>query len=409
MNTPEAQPAALPPPGRLMSVDALRGFDMFWILGAGSLAKTLQAISDNDWTSFLATQLTHVRWEGFRFYDLIFPLFLFLVGISIVFSLDKVRDEADRSKVFARIFQRSLALFLIGIFYYGGLSKPWPTIALGGVLHRIAACYLIASLLYLAFPQMRRLVMLSIVILVGYWAMLLWVPIPDIKLEPQEIQAIARSIQSDSPWAIARSVEQTTRGSFEEGRNLVNFVDFLFLPGRKAQTYYINEGLLSTLPAVVLTLIGIMTGCWLKQTSVAAATKAWRMGGVGLLLVVVGYLWSYEFPLIKRIWTSSFILVAGGYSLMLMAFFYWLVDVREWRRWCQPFVWMGANALTLYVLAEIVNFPQLALRFVGGDVRNFLDRQVVQGCGDLVAALVGLLLVVLLARFLYRRKIFLRV
>jgi predicted acyltransferase len=133
------------------------------------------------------------------------------------------------------------------------------------------------------------------------------------------------------------------------------------------------------------------------------------MGGVGLLLVVVGYLWSYEFPLIKRIWTSSFILVAGGYSLMLMAFFYWLVDVREWRRWCQPFVWMGANALTLYVLAEIVNFPQLALRFVGGDVRNFLDRQVVQGCGDLVAALVGLLLVVLLARFLYRRKIFLRV
>jgi predicted acyltransferase len=127
------------------------------------------------------------------------------------------------------------------------------------------------------------------------------------------------------------------------------------------------------------------------------------------LLVAAGYGWSYQFPLIKRIWTSSFILMAGGYSLMLMAIFYWLIDVRGWRRWCQPFVWIGANALTLYVVAEIVDFPQLALRFVGGDVRDFLDRQVVDGCGNLVAALVGLLLVVFLARFLYRRKIFLRV
>ena len=392
-----------------MSVDALRGFDMFWILGAGSLAKSLQSITDNDWTSLLATQLTHVRWEGFHFYDLIFPLFLFLVGISIVFSLDKVRDEAERSKVFGRIFKRSLALFVIGIFYYGGLSKPWPAIALGGVLHRIAACYLIASLLYLAFPKMRHLAILSIVILLGYWAMLLWIPFPDVKLEPREIQAIARSIQSDSSWAIARSVEQTTRGSLEEGRNLVNFVDFLFLPGRKAQTYYINEGLLSTLPAVVLSLIGIMTACWLKCTSITPSNKALGLAGIGCLLVAAGYGWSYQFPLIKRIWTSSFILMAGGYSLMLMAIFYWLIDVRGWRRWCQPFVWIGANALTLYVVAEIVDFPQLALRFVGGDVRDFLDRQVVDGCGNLVAALVGLLLVVFLARFLYRRKIFLRV
>ena len=126
-------------------------------------------------------------------------------------------------------------------------------------------------------------------------------------------------------------------------------------------------------------------------------------------MLVVGHLWGLQFPVIKKIWTSSFVLVAGGWSLLLLAAFYYLVDVRKWRGWCQPFVWIGMNAITLYVAANIAWPRTLAQRLAGGDVKSFFDTALGGHAGNLVIALVGLLLVVWLARFLYRRQIFLRV
>jgi predicted acyltransferase len=398
-----------PSSSRLMSVDALRGFDMLWIVGAGSIVSAIDNMSSNKVTTFFATQLKHVDWEGFRFYDLIFPLFLYIVGVSMVFSIDKAIASGGRVKAIWRVVYRSLLLFGLGVFHMGGLSKPWPDVALGGVLHRIAACYLLAALVYLFIRNTAGLIFVMGTLLVGYWGLLTFVPIPDLSLDKSTVTKIARQIESDSPPAIAASVKESITGSYEEGRNLTNYIDFLYLPGQKKQLYYINEGLLSTLPSVALTLYGIMTGLLLKNSSIAPKRKIWLMIGSGVVCILIGLLWSYQFPLIKRIWTSSFVLVASGLSGLLMAIFYWLIEVKAWRAWCQPFVWIGANALTIYILSPIVGFSKIAERLVGGEIQLFLDTQIAKGFGGLVIALVGLLLTFLLMRFLYKRNVLIRV
>lgn len=302
-----------------MSVDALRGFDMLWIVGAGSIVTALEQMSANPLTQLLSTQLKHVQWEGFRFYDLIFPLFLFIVGVSLVFSLDKALTQGGRGKVLRRVFQRGALLFAAGVFYYGGVSKPWPEVQLGGVLHRIAACYVCAALIYTFVRSPRGLVAVCAVLLIGFWGLITYVPVPDVKLEPPVVTEIAQRIGSDSPSAIAASVSGRVTGSYEEGRNLVNYIDFLYLPGKKAQHYYINEGLLSTLPSIVLSLFGVLAGLLFKNANVDPQKKIALLIGSGIGCIALGLLWSMSFPLIKRIWTSSFILVAGGCSVLLMA------------------------------------------------------------------------------------------
>ena len=394
---------------RLRSVDALRGFDMFWIVGAAAIVKALDKTNDNAVTTFLTAQLTHVKWEGFRFYDLIFPLFLFIVGISIVFSLDKAFDEGGRASVLRRVFRRGALLYALGVFYHGGLSRPWPDVQLGGVLHRIAACYILAALIYTFVRKPKGLAIAAAILLVGYWALLTFVPIPDLPLQKDVVESVAVSIGSDSPFAIAAATEAQVRGLYSEGRNLTNFVDFLFLPGKKANLYYINEGLLSTLPATALSLFGILAGLMLKDPSVTPRQKLVRLLAFGAAGILVGLLWSLQFPLIKRIWSSSFILVAGGLSAWMLALFYYIVDVRKWQRWCQPFVWVGCNALVVYIAWRIVPFQKIATYFVGGDVQILIDNYTTEGIGGVVIAATSLLLVVLFARFLYRRKIFIRV
>lgn len=401
--------SARPVEGRLLSVDALRGFDMFWIVGAGTVVKALDKLEPNPVSAFLTTQLSHVKWEGFRFYDLIFPLFLFIVGISTVFSLDKAIKQGGRRTALRRVFARSLLLFFLGMLYYGGFSKPWPAIRFGGVLHRIAACYFFTALIYAFVGGTRRLLAVATVLLVGYWALLTFVPVPDLSLNEADVTAAANRVGSNSPFAIAAATEGRIHGSYEEGRNLTNFVDFLYLPGEKAQTYYINEGLLSTLPAIAICLFGILAGQLLTNDDVFPESKLRKLLIGGAVLITLGLLWSLQFPLIKRIWTSSFVLVASGLSAWMLAFFYWLIDVRRWRRWCMPFVWIGCNALVIYMGVRIVKFRDLAAWFTGGDVKIFLDGTLGKGAGNLATTVVSLLLVFLFARWFYRRRIFIRV
>ncbi len=425
MNSPEPSQPTPPVAERVRSVDALRGFDMFWILGAGMIVKALEKMGGNVELnpkslddSFLAalvrtlsTQLQHVQWEGVRFYDFIFPLFLFIVGVSLVFSLDRtlaLSVEKGRAKAVVQIVKRSVLLYLLGIFYTGGLSHRWPDVTLGGVLHRIAACYLFAALIYVwCAKRLRVIAGIAAALLVGYWALLTFVPFPDLKLEKSSVEEVAKRIGSDSPAAIAAAVPERVRGVYEEDRNLANYLDFRFLPGKKMSLYYINEGLLSTLPSIAICLFGIFAGRLLKGGADPRRKVAllFAAGAAGILL---GSLWSLQFPLIKRIWTSSFILVASGYSAMMLGLFYYIVDVRKWSRWCEPFVWIGMNPITLYLSTRVINYTKTAEMFVGGDVEAFLDAQV-QGLGSLVVATFGLGLVFLLAWFLHRRKIFLRV
>ena len=427
----QPQSTGSPPAGhRLMSVDALRGFDMFWIIGADALVEALNRMTQTRPTTFLANQLEHAEWEGFHFYDLIFPLFVFIVGVSLVFSLTKTIQQVGRAEALNRVFRRSVLLFVIGIIYSGGFTNPWPDMRLMGVLNRIALAYFCAGLLFCFFKP-RALAAICVAILIGYWGVMAFTPIRDIQLTKSNFIQLAEqageaqtaklfkeernpSAIKDSPaWTAARTMFDATTnrvtGKFDKGLNLANHLDFIYLPGRKYDTFFDPEGLLSTLPAVVTCLLGVFAGLLLRDQAVPDRRKVVLLIACGLAGVALGWLWNTQFPVIKKIWTSSYVLVAGGYSAILLGVFYMIVDVWQARTWCQPFVWMGMNSITIYLISHILGgFRRLAVIFVGGDVRNFLDAHVTKGFGELVGSIVGLLLAFWLVHFLYKRKIFLR-
>jgi len=394
---------------RLISVDALRGFDMFWIIGADALVQTLNRMSETPVTRFLATQMDHAEWEGFRFYDLVFPLFLFIVGVSIVLSMDRMLATHGRKGALIRIARRSVLLFVLGVFYYGGVSRAWPDVQLSGVLPRIALCYFFAATLYVLLPR-KGILAAAALCLAVYWALLTFMPFPDVCLKHEKVGKKETQAQATAPALLFAGAAKRVCGTFEEGRNFAHYVDARWLPGKKRNLYYTNEGLLSTLPAVASTLLGIMAGWLLTSVRWSGRQKVAWLLAAGAAGVALGFLWGLEFPVIKRLWTSSFVLVAGGYSAMLLGLFYLVVDVWQVRAWCLPFVWMGTNAITIYLADNMLGgFSGLAARLVGGDVQQFVDSHIAKGSGDLLIALVGLALAFLFVRFLYQRKIFLRV
>ena len=394
---------------RLVSVDALRGFDMFWIIGADALVQALNQMSPTPFTRFLAGQMDHVDWVGFRFYDLIFPLFLFIVGVSTVLSMDRMLATSGQKGALIRIAQRSLLLFVLGIFYYDGLGRPWPDVHLAGVLPRIALCYFIAATLYVLLPR-KGIVVAAVICLAGYWALMMFLPFPDVQLAHSKMGKKESQAQAIAPSVLLANVATNIHGTFEEGHNLAHYVDYRWLPGWKRNLNYTNEGLLSTIPAVVTALLGIMAGWVLTTVRWSGRQKVLWLLGAGAAGVLLGMLWGMEFPIIKRIWTSSYVLVAGGYSAILLGTFYLVVDVWQVRAWCQPFVWMGTNAITIYLADNILGgFNGIATRLVGGDVQQFADTHIAHGSGNLLITLVGIGIAFALVRFLYKNKIFLRV
>jgi predicted acyltransferase len=365
-------------PGRVVSLDALRGFDMLWILGADSLGSALAALHGGPVTTALAGQLEHARWEGFHFYDLIFPLFVFMVGVSLVFSLTRIVAKEGRDAAIVRVVKRSVLLYLLGIFVYGGFSTPFAEIRLLGVLQRIALCYGVTGILFIFFRP-RTLGILAGVILLGYWALLALVPAPG-----------------------------QTAATYAEGKNIVNWFDLHFLPLRKWDVTHDPEGILSTFPALATCILGVFAGLWLADPKRTDRQKVTGLAVAGISLLAVGYGWGFVFPIIKKLWTSSYVFVAGGWSLLLLATFFGLVDMRGWRRWAEPFIWIGMNPITLYLAAHVIAFDSLAGRLVGGTVAKFLDAHVMAGIGALMVSVVSVLLCVWLARLLYKKQIFIR-
>ncbi len=434
-----------------MSVDALRGFDMFLIIGADALVYALDRMSragasasstaEQSFTlsGFIARQLTHVDWAGFRFYDLIFPLFVFIMGVSLVFSLTKQLQTGGRQDALKRLVRRFVLLFAIALFYAGGFTNPWPDMRLLGVLNRIALCYLFGGLIFIFFKP-RAMAAIAVALLVGYWALMNFVPIRDIQLENFKLAERASatgneklaaqfregkgvyendggknfSTMTNSPAMAAAtemfdSTTSTTTGKFEPGYNVANHFDFKHLPGKKWDVYWDPEGILTTIPAIATCLLGVFCGLLLSSVNHCDKWKLIYLFSFGTLAVILGFLWGLQFPVVKKLWSSSFVLVAGGYSAILLGFFYWMVDVMKWRTWCQPFVWMGMNSITIYVASNVIGgFRKLGARFVGGDIKTFFETHVAKGSGDLLIALAGLALAFWFVRFLYRRNIFLR-
>jgi predicted acyltransferase len=385
------------PIGRLLSLDALRGFDMIWIIGLDELINVLRRHYPNYFTRFLAAQMDHATWAGFTPYDLIFPLFVFIVGISLVFSLTKILRTRGRATALRRMVTRTVLLYLIGILYYGGLSKTVQDIRLLGVLQRIALCYFSAGLAYIFlhhprhnpqsggnpragfflrewFQASRWLIFLLIVLLVSYWALMTFVPVPGVGA-----------------------------GNYAEGKNLANYLDKKYLPLYKWDGDHDPEGLLSTIPAIGTCLLGVLAGILLTQETLAPQKKAFWLVLAGLASLIAGYIWGVQFPIIKKIWTSSYVLVSGGYSLLLLALFFQIIDVWHLYKWAMPLVWIGTNAITLYLFANFVDFRYLSSLLVGGPVEHALKR-----AGEVVLMAVAVLLIWLLGYFMFRRKLFLR-
>ena len=302
-----------------------------------------------------------------------------MIGVSIVYSLSRLVEREGRPAAYRRVLVRSALLFGLGVIYYGGLSNVWPEIRLVGVLQRIALCYLFASLLFL-WLDLRGLLVAFAGLLFGYWALMTFVPVPGIGA-----------------------------GSFAEEANLARWIDAQYLPGMRLYGDWDPEGLLSTLPAIATCLVGVLAGILLKDVRGQPMHKAMLLACVGLLMVVASDMWAVQFPVVKMIWTSSFVLVTGGYSLLLLAALYVAVDIWGYKSWTTMFVWVGANAILLYMLNNLIGLNSLARKLVGGDVERLLDETFARGAGSFVAVVLSLTMAVALARFLYRRQIFLRV
>lgn len=370
----QAEPAPQRPRQRLTSLDALRGIDMLSILGIDLLFRSLAEASHSSFLKALGAQMHHVPYEGLHYYDLIFPLFIFIIGVSMVFSLNKIIDQEGRGAAVRRVLKRSVILFLLGVFYMGGVSGGFHDVYLAGVLQRIAEAYVFAALIY-CFLRHRPWTMFGIAVglLVGYWALLTFVPVPGIG-----------------------------HASYARGVNLAHYIDAHFLPGASVRDTYDFEGsLLNTLGAVANCLLGVFPGLMFLSGKFSERQKVLWLWGGGAVSLALGCLWGLQFPIIKLLWTSSYVLVTCGISAILLGFFYLVIDVWNFRKWAQPLVWVGMNPITIYLVANMVGFPHLAQRLVGGAV--FFGAY-----GGVATALVSLGLELWLVQFMYSRKIFLR-
>ena len=349
-----------------MSLDALRGFDMFWIVGGGALHGAMKMFGNSPFATATVEQFKHVDWAGFHFYDLIFPMFIFIAGVSLALSLPRSVEKFGRAKTASKLVRRALVLFILGVIYSGGIAKGLDQVRWLGVLQRIALASLGAGLLSLWLGA-RGLAIACAALLAGYWALLAWVP---------------------PPGGIS--------GDFREGHNIVNWFDSQFLPGRKYNITHDPEGILSTFPAIANCILGILAGIFLRDSKVSATRKAALLFAGGAALVGLGWLWSFPFPVIKKLWTSSFVLVACGWSAMLLGVFHFIVEAKQCRRWATPFIWIGLNPIAIYLAANIANFNQLADRFVGS-------------APGVPHTLVAIVFAVLLAWWLNRNRIYIRV
>ncbi|HCO93745.1 MAG TPA: hypothetical protein DIU00_07325 [Phycisphaerales bacterium] len=361
------------PSERIVSIDALRGFDMFWIIGGGAALSSLVEVWKNPVTEAIHIQLEHVEWQGFRFEDLIFPLFLFIMGAVLPFSISHRRERGQSLPVlYLHIIKRSAVLILLGLIYNNLLSFEFSEMRWPGVLQRIGLCYFFAAIIVLHTKWRTQAIFIGAVLIL-YWLAAALIPVPGFGA-----------------------------GVMTAERCLSSYIDQQLIPGTLYYGYGDNEGLISTLPAICTVLIGSLAGLWLRSER-PGNKKAAALAVAGLACVVVGYVWGLVFPIIKIIWTSSYTLFSGGFCLMLLALFYWIIDVKGYRKWTLFFVVIGVNPITIYFLQRFVDFGSIAEFFLSGVAAN-------AGLLSPLIIPVGILAIKwLLLWFLYRHKIFFKV
>jgi predicted acyltransferase len=360
---------------RVLSIDALRGFDMFWIVGGRELVLAVAGAISGSVPAWLDYQLEHVEWEGFTAWDLIMPLFLFVVGAAMPFSFAKQLEHGvTKGQMYLKILRRTMILFILGMAAQGHLLDfDLSTLHIYcNTLQSIAAGYLVAGILLLNVGVVLQL-LATAGLLVGYWLIMMYVPFgtyPAGTLEPNA--------------NVAMAVDEFVLGRFRDGT-----------------TY---TWVLSSMTFAATVLLGVQAG-HLLRTRLAPVAKFFLLVGIGLACLAGGWLWAerLNFPIIKHIWTSSMALWSGGLSFLLLALFYLVIDCIGLTRWAFFFVVIGANAITAYMAYHFIPFRDIAEGLAGG-----LARHAYRG-GPVLIELTAVMIMWLALAHMYRHRIFVRV
>ncbi len=298
---------------RLISLDAFRGL---------TIAGMILVNNPGSWST-VYLPLLHAPWHGWTPTDFIFPFFLFIVGVSMTFSFAKQLERLSRKDIYLKIIRRSLILFGLGMFLaLFPFFEIW-SVRIPGVLQRIAVCYLIASIIYLNTTRQQQ-IWISGSLLLFYWAIMMLVPVPGY-----------------------------SAGDLSVEGNLAAFVDSILLKGHMWKETWDPEGILSTIPAIVTTLTGALTGHLLRADMDKRDIAGWLFTG-GWIAILVGLFWGIFFPINKSLWTSSYVVFTSGCALQFLGFCYWLIDVKGIKKWAHYAIVYGSNAITVFVLSGVI-------------------------------------------------------
>lgn len=366
----------IPSPQRLYSLDALRGFDMFWIMGAEEIVHAMSKATGSLFWQGFATQLTHPDWNGFHFYDLIFPLFLFMAGVATPYSVGRELEKGtDKNKLLLRVIKRGLILVLLGIVANNGLQiMPISEVRFPSVLGRIGLAYMFANIIYL-YSKERTQVIWFCSLLIGYWLLLKFTAAPG--FAPGDL---------------------TMEGNF------ASYIDRSVIPGHLYLDIHDPEGLMSTIPAISTGLLGIFAGNLLKNNPATQQKKVLILAIAGIISLVLAQLWNLDFPINKNLWTSSFVLNVGGYSLILLSVFYYIIDVLGYKKWAFFFRVIGMNSILIYISGHFIDWEYSTNGFF-----QWLGQLINNPWNAVVMAICYLMVKWVFLYFMYKKKVFLRV
>jgi LPXTG-motif cell wall-anchored protein len=361
---------------RLYSLDALRGFDMFWILGAEDIFNELAKATGLPAFEWISNQLTHPAWNGFHLYDLIFPMFLFMAGVATPFSVGRELEKTpDRKKVLYRVIKRGLILVALGVMNNNGLHlRPVSDIRFGSVLGRIGLAYMFANIIYIYSKRNAQIIWFWALI-IGYWLLLKFTSAPGFPM-----------------------------GDLTMEGNFASYIDRTVMPGRLYLGIHDPEGLVSTIPAISTGLLGILTGSFIKKSPQTGAQKSFWMAVAGLFFIALALIWNLSFPINKNLWSSSFVCLVGGLSLLYFSVFYYIIDVLNYKKWAFFFKVIGMNSILIYLSGHFINWGYATNGFF-----QWLGQLSPVLWAPVVMAICYVFVKWMFLYFLYRKKVFLRV
>jgi len=345
-------------------------------------------VNDPGSWQFVYPPLRHAEWHGWTPADLVFPFFVFIVGVAISLALSRKKEEGvGKGDLYFKIFRRSVLIFALGMVLRLIPRFDFAAVRIPGVLQRIALCYLFAALLYLHSGTKGRLGV-AVLILAGYWAAMKFVSVPGYGA-----------------------------GVLDYNGNLAGYIDLKFLSGHLYEPAFDPEGILSTFPAIVTAVLGTLTGDWLR-TNRRRATKTIGILAAGVGLTALGLAIHPYFPINKKLWTSTFVIFTAGAALLILALFHFLIDGRGWKRWATPFFIFGSNAIAAYVGSILMVKLLTLVNVSSGSEKITLPVWVYQHLfvpwagnlnGSLAYAVCYVLLWLALMTPLYRKKVFIRI